>query len=198
MANKFTKLPTDAFENIQLNAGILLSNFEPATATIDTASILGATSGGINFTATPSYTDFGEDIDNCPKNTKELKHIESIEVKMSGTFITMKASTAKMLAGSADIDTKDATHIVPRADIVDGDFQDIWWVGDYSTKTGEKNGGYCAIHMMNGLNTGGFQIQSTDKAKGQFAFEFTGHFSISDISKVPYEVFIKAGTEETE
>ena len=197
MANKFTKLPTDAFENIQLNAGILLSSFEPATATIDTASILGATSGGINFTATPSYTDFGEDIDNCPKNTKELKHIESIEVKMSGTFITMKASTAKMLAGSADIDTKDATHIVPRADIVDSDFQDVWWVGDYSTKTGEKNGGYCAIHMMNGLNTGGFQIQSTDKAKGQFAFEFTGHFSISDVSKVPYEVFIKAGTEET-
>lgn len=195
---KYTKLPTDAFENIQLNAGILLSSFEPATATIDTASILGATSGGINFTATPSYTDFGEDIDNCPKNTKELKHIESIEVKMSGTFITMKASTAKMLAGSADIDTKDATHIVPRADIVDSDFQDVWWVGDYSTKTGEKNGGYCAIHMMNGLNTGGFQIQSTDKAKGQFAFEFTGHFSISDVSKVPYEVFIKAGTEETE
>lgn len=194
---KYTKLPTDAFENIQLNAGILLSNFEPATATIDTASILGATSGGINFTATPSYTDFGEDIDNCPKNTKELKHIESIEVKMSGTFITMKANTAKMLAGSADIDTKDATHIVPRADIVDSDFQDVWWVGDYSTKTGEKNGGYCAIHMMNGLNTGGFQIQSTDKAKGQFAFEFTGHFSISDVSKVPYEVFIKAGTEET-
>ena len=197
MANKFTKLPTDAFENIQLNAGILLSSFEPSTATIDTASILGATSGGINFTATPSYTDFGEDIDNCPKNTKELKHIESIEVKMSGTFITMKASTAKMLAGSADIDTKDATHIVPRADIEDSDFQDIWWVGDYSTKTGEKNGGYCAIHMMNGLNTGGFQIQSTDKAKGQFAFEFTGHFSISDVSQVPYEVFIKAGTEET-
>lgn len=194
---KFTKLPTDAFENIQLNAGILLSDFDPTTATIKQESILGATSGGINFTATPSYTDFGEDIDNCPKNTKELKHIESIEVKMSGTFITMKASTAKMLAGSADIDTKDATHIVPRADIVDSDFQDVWWIGDYSTKTGEKNGGYCAIHMMNGLNTGGFQIQSTDKAKGQFAFEFTGHFSISDVSKVPYEVFIKAGTEET-
>ena len=194
---KFTKLPTDAFENIQLNAGILLSDFDPKTATIEQESILGATSGGINFTATPSYTDFGEDIDNCPKNTKELKHIESIEVKMSGTFITMKASTAKMLAGSADIDAKDATHIVPRADIVDSDFQDVWWVGDYSTKTGEKNGGYCAIHMMNGLNTGGFQIQSTDKAKGQFAFEFTGHFSISDVSKVPYEVFIKAGTEET-
>lgn len=194
---KFTKLPTDAFENIQLNAGILLSDFDPTTATIKQESILGATSGGINFTATPSYSDFGEDIDNCPKNTKELKHIESIEVKMSGTFITMKASTAKMLAGSADIDTADETHIVPRADIVDSDFQDVWWVGDYSTKTGEKNGGYCAIHMMNGLNTGGFQIQSTDKAKGQFAFEFTGHFSISDVSKVPYEVFIKAGTEET-
>ncbi len=47
---------------------------------------------------------------------------------------------------------------------------------------------------MNGLSTGGFQIQSTDKAKGQFAFEFTGHYSITDADTVPYEIYVKAGS----
>ena len=54
-----------------------------------------------------------------------------------------------------------------------------------------------AIHMLNGLSTGGFQLQSSNRAKGQFAFEFTGHYSIEDQSKVPFEVYIKTGEAET-
>lgn len=64
---KFRKIPEDTFKNIVLNAGVLLKTFTPATPAIEDTSILGATTGGINFTATPSFTDFGEDIDNCPK-----------------------------------------------------------------------------------------------------------------------------------
>ena len=62
----FAKVATDAFKNIQLNAGVVLSTFDPTTATIKDADIMGATSGGTNITATPTFTDFGEDIDNCP------------------------------------------------------------------------------------------------------------------------------------
>ena len=50
--------------------------------------------------------------------------------------------------------------------------------------------------MINALNTGGFQIQSTDKAKGQFAFEFTGHYSMDAQDTVPYEIYIQHGGEE--
>ena len=74
---KFRKIPENTFKNIVLNAGVLLSSFTPATPTIEDTNILGATTGGINFTATPSFTDFGEDIDNCPKNMKELKKLDS-------------------------------------------------------------------------------------------------------------------------
>ena len=193
---KFTKIPETAFQELQLNAGILLSSFTPSTATVTAENILGATSGGVNFTATPTYSDFGEDIDNCPKNMLELKKLDFWEVKMSGTFVTVDTSLAKILIGAADIGTSDTTQIIPRNDVTETDFTDLWWVGDYSDKNGDTNGGFVAIHMLNGLSTGGFQIQSGDNAKGQFSFEFTGHYSMDNQDKVPFEVYVKAGTAE--
>ena len=194
---KYTKIPETTFQNLQLNAGVLLSSFTPSSATISGEAIIGATTGGINFTATPTYIDFGEDIDNCPKNMKELKKLDSWEVKCSGTFVTVDTSVAKSLIGAADIGTSDTTKVTPRNDLAQSDFNDIWIVGDYSDKNGDTNGGFIAIHMMNALSTGGFQIQTADKEKGQFAFEYTAHYSMSAQDTVPFEVYIKAGTAES-
>lgn len=193
---KFTKIPFDAFQKLQINAGILTTDFTPATGTIGEAGQIGATTGGVNFTATPTYSDFGEDIDNCPKNMKELKKLDSWEVKMAGTFVNADTAIAKRLCGAADIGTTDATKVTPRNDLKDADFDDIWLVGDYSDKNGETNGGFIAIKLLNALSTGGFQLQTADKSKGQFAFEFTGHYSMSAQDIVPFEIYIKAGTAE--
>lgn len=190
---KYTQIPNDTFEQIQLNAGILVDTFEPSTGTI--GNLLGATTGGISFNDTVEYSDFGEDIDNCPKNTKELKKADSHEVTMSGTFVTITAAVAKRLAGVADIDTSDSTHIIPRNALKESDFQSLWWVGDYSDVNDGTSAGFIAIKMVNALNTGGFQIQSADKAKGQFAFEFTGHYSISAQDTVPYEIYVVSGDD---
>ena len=194
---KYTKIPENTFQNIQLNAGVLLSSFTPSSATVSEEAIIGATTGGINFTATPTYIDFGEDIDNCPKNMKELKKLDSWEAKCSGTFVTIDTAVAKSLIGAADIGTSDTTKVTPRNDLAQSDFDDIWIVGDYSDKNGDTNGGFIAIHMMNALSTGGFQIQTADKAKGQFAFEYTAHYSMSAQDTVPFEVYVKAGTAES-
>lgn len=190
----YTKIPADTFKNIQLNAGILVSAFVPATGTIS-GELIGATSGGVNFVVTPEFVDFGEDIDSCPKNTKELKKQNSIEAKMSGTFVTVTAALAKRLVAAGDIDSLDATHIVPRKDLADEDFTDLWWIGDYSDVNDGENAGFIAIHMLNTLSTAGFQIQSTDKAKGTFPFEFTAHFSMNAQDTVPYEIYVKQGNE---
>lgn len=190
---KFTQIPATTFENLQMNAGILVDNFTPATGAI--GKLLGATTGGINFSDTIEYSDLGEDIDNCPKNTKELKKVNSRDVKMGGTFVTVSASMGKMLSAVADIDEDNATHIIPRADLEQSDFSDLWWVGDYSDINTGDNAGFLAIHLKNALNTNGFNIQSTDKGKGQFAFEFTGHYSIEAQDEVPYDMYIQAGTE---
>ena len=190
---KFTQIPATTFENLQMNAGILVDDFTPATGVI--GKLLGATTGGINFSDTIEYSDLGEDIDNCPKNTKELKKVKSRDVKMGGTFVTVSASMGKMLSAVADIDEDNATHIIPRADLEQSDFSDLWWVGDYSDINTGDNAGFLAIHLKNALNTNGFSIQSTDKGKGQFAFEFTGHYSIEAQDEVPYDIYIQAGTE---
>lgn len=192
---KYTKIPTDTFKNLQLNAGVLLKSFDVDTQTMAADSIVGATSGGVSFTAVPSFIDFGEDIDNCPKNMKEMKKLDSWEAKMSGTFASVSKSLAKTLVGAADLA---GSKITPRNDLAAADFSDLWWVGDYSevnedgTSTGKA--GFIAIHLLNSLSTGGFSIQSSDKGKGQFEFEFTGHYSMEDQDKVPFELYIQEGT----
>lgn len=186
---KFTQIPTDTFKEIQLNAGVLLKEFTPSTAAV--SGILGATSGGVTFTAQPTFSDYGSDIDNCPKNLKELKKLESYEAKMSGTFITINPELAKTILGAADVS---GDKIVPRNDVLASDFTDIWWVGDYSDNNGSTGGGFVAIHMMNALSTGGFQLRSADKGKGQFTFEFTAHYSNANADTVPFELYIKEGT----
>ena len=188
---KYTKIPDDTFQNLQMNAGIMVDEFDPTDGTY--GNILGATSGGISFNATPSFSDFGEDIDNCPKNTKELKHLDEWEAIMSGTYATVTAALAKKLVSAADVD---GIKVTPRNDLQASDFEDVWWVGDYSNLNGESNGGFCAIHLMSALSTGGFKVQTTDKGKGQFAFELTGHYSISEQDKVPFEIYVKSGTAE--
>lgn len=194
---KFTQLPADTFQEMQLNAGLILSAFDPMTGTLDRASIVGATSGGMTFEAKPSFTDFGDDIDNCPANMKELKRLDGYEATMSGTFVTLTPKGAASLVGAADVDAYDKTRVVPRSDLTDADFADVWWVGDYSAKNGSKNGGFVAIHLMDALNTDGIKIKADDKKKGEFDFNFTAHYSMADPSRVPFEIYVKAGTDET-
>ena len=191
---KYTKIPESTFQKLQLNAGVLLSAFDPGTATVANESIIGATTGGVNFTATPTYSDKGDDIDNCPKNMKELKKLDSWEISMSGTYVTVDANAVKSLVGAADVS---GNKITPRNDVLLTDFTDIWWVGDYSDKNGETNGGFVAIHMMNALSTGGFAIKSSDNGKGNFAFTYTAHYSMDAQDTVPFEVYVKAGTAES-
>lgn len=193
---KFTQIPANTFEQLQLNAGVFSKDFNPSTATIESDDIFGATTGGANITITPTYSDMGEDIDNCPKNTKELKQLDGWEIKASGTLVTISASVTKTLVGAADIGESDATKVTPRTTLLPADFSDIWWVGDYSDKNGAQNGGFIAVHLINALSTSGFSLQSTDKAKGQFAFEFTAHQSIATPDIVPVELYVKAGTDE--
>lgn len=190
---KFTQIPENTFKELQMNAGILVDRFDPATGEI--GNLLGATTGGISFADSPSFTDLGEDIDNCPKNMMELKQLEEREVTMGGTFLTVTATTAASLAGAADIDPDDDTHVIPRNDVLLNDYTDLWWVGDYSDVNTGNNAGFLAIHLLNALNTDGFQITSTDKGKGQMAFSYTGHYSMDAQDTVPYEMYIKSGNE---
>jgi hypothetical protein len=190
---QWTQVPSDAFEKLQMNAGILVDEFTPGSGVI--GNILGATTGGISFALNPTFEDFGEDVDNVPANTKQLKRIVSYDPVLSGTFLTVTPALAKQLVGSATIAS---TKVTPNGQLADADFTDVWLVADYSDKNaGAANAGYVAIHLINAFNTTGFQLQTTKNGKGQMAFEFHGHYDLANIDTVPVEIYIKAGTAQT-
>lgn len=192
MALQYTQMPTDAFEKLQMNAGILVDSFAPATATI--GNILGATTGGISVATNPTFVDIGEDVDNCPPNTKQLKRISSFDPTVSGTFLTCTPDVIASLIGAADVDGTDATKVVPREQLEDGDFADLWWIGDYSDKNTGANAGFLAVHLMDALNTTGFQIQSTKDGKGTMSFEYHAHYDMENQDVIPFEIYCKAGS----
>lgn len=185
----FTVIPQDTFEALQLDAGVLLNTFNPASpaAPADSA-IICATTGGINVTCVPTYSDLGEDVDNCPNNTKELKHLDGWDCGMSFTSLGTSTALIKMALGAADIDGTDTTKITPRRDLEQTDFSDIWWVGD------KADGGYVAVQLKNALSTGGFSLQTTKNGKGQISVEITGHVSIEAQSVVPMVFYSVEGS----
>ncbi len=173
----FTVIPQATFEEMQLDAGVLLNTFNPASpaAPADSA-IICATTGGITASCVPTFSDLGEDVDNCPVNMKELKHLDSWECTLGFTSLGVSPANIKLALGCADIASD---KITPRRDLEQTDFSDIWWVGD------RADGGFVAIQLKNALSTGGFSITTSKAGKGQVAVTLTGHVSIDAQSVVP-------------
>lgn len=188
---RFTVIPQNTFEALQLDAGVLLRRFDPTNPVAPAdADIICATTGGINVSCVPSFSDFGEDVDNVPMNMKELKHLDSWECKMATTGLGTSPELIKLALGCADIDGTNTSKIIPRADLKQTDFSDIWWVGD------KADGGLVAVRLMNALSTSGFTLQTTKNGKGQVEMEITGHVSIDAQSVVPMEFYsMNAETE---
>ena len=181
---KFTVIPEDTFSEIQTEAGVVLRTFNPANPVAPAdEDIVCATTGGITVSMVPTFSDLGEDVDNCPNNMKELKHLDSWEAKMSFTSIGTSPKSIKLALGCADIDSNDETHIVPRADLEQTDFADLWWVGD------RADGGLVACKLKNALSTSGFSLKTTKKGKGQVSVELTGHVSINAQKDMPMEFY---------
>lgn len=180
---KFTVIPQDTFSGLQLDAGVLLKKFTPATpAAPADEDIICATTGGINATCVPTYSDLGEDVDNCPVNMKELKHLDSWGCKLSFTSLGLSANAIKIALGAADIGDTSASKqdtVTPRRDLKQTDFTDLWWVGD------RADGGCVAIQIKNALSTGGFSLKTTKNGKGQLSVELTGHVSIDAQDTMP-------------
>lgn len=176
---KFTVIPENTFDELQLDAGVLLKTFDPTNpvAPADSA-IICATTGGISVSCTPTFSDFGEDVDNCPLNMKELKHLDSWACTMGFTALGTSPEAIKLALGCADIDAA-ASKITPRRDLEQTDFSDIWWVGD------KAGGGLVAVQLKNALSTGGFSLQTTKNGKGQITVELTGHVSIDAQNTMP-------------
>ena len=183
---KFSQISENTFNELQTDAGVLLKNFDPETATLDEKSIICATTGGINASCVPTYSDWGEDVDNVPANTKELQHLDGWECSLGFTALNITPDVIKLALGAADIGGK---SIIPRSELKDEDFEDIWWVGDRS------DGGMVAVQLKDALSSGGFSLQTTKNGKGHVSVTLRGFSSISDIDTVPMAFYVAEGNE---
>lgn len=177
----FTKIPEDTFNALQMDAGVLLNTFDPTNpAEPADADIICATTGGISVSCVPTYSDFGEDVDNVPLNMMEFKHLDGWECTLSTTGLGTSPELIKLALGAADVS---GDKVTPRMAIQQTDFSDLWWVGD------RADGGLVAVKIMNALSTGGFALQTTKNGKGTVTIEITGHVSIEAQSVVPMEFY---------
>ena len=73
---KAKKVASTASQNIQVDAGLLLWDFDVTNPTEPTDSdIVCATTGDFAISATPTVEDFFSDVNNSDLNTKEGKRI---------------------------------------------------------------------------------------------------------------------------
>ena len=182
---KFVRVSENTFNEIQLEAGLILNQFDPTgAAEVEDSHIVCATTGGISINCKPSFTDYGEDIDNVPNNMLEFKEVDGWDCTIGFTALNTSASVIKLALGAAD---NDGNKITPRFDMTKDDAADIWWVGE------RADGGFVACCLKNALSTDGLSLKTTKKGKGQLSCTLTGHVSITAQDVVPMEFYVQEG-----
>jgi hypothetical protein len=190
MAGRFTVVSQDFFKEIQIDAGVLLYNFDPENPAVPAdEDIITATTGGITVSCVPSYEDLFADVDNAPDNTMEGKHLTSWACSLGATALGMTPKAIKLALGAADTGTINPNKIIPRTKLRLSDFRDLWFVGD------KTDGGMVAIQIKNALSTGGFSLKTTKKGKGTSALEIAGHTSTKNLDEVPMVFYSTEGDE---
>lgn len=178
-----TGLRASTFENLQLNAGMFLANFDYSTAT-DAASLgallkterektsgsalIGATRGGGTFVCTPNTRSI--EADGKREEWKGSSVNDGWTIKLTTTLLEINADNLKRSFGTADVTDTEKKHTIKiRTDIKDADYiESLVWVGDTSK-------GYVLIAIKNALNTAGATLTWTDKGEGTIPVEFTAH-----------------------
>jgi hypothetical protein len=185
---KFVRVSENSFNEIQLEAGLILNKFDPTGATeVADEDIVCATTGGIEIACKPTYTDYGEDIDNVPTNMLEFKEVDGWDCSISFTALNVSLAVMQFALGAADVT---GNKIAPRFDMSEADAKDIWWVGE------RADGGFVACRLMNALSTDGLTLKTSKKGKGQLSCTLTGHVSITAQDVVPMEFYVQEGASE--
>lgn len=188
---------SEAFDNLQLNAGIFLIDFDYSSITDATAlktaiasavsgdtGILGVTRGGGTFTVTRETRT--PEIDGMRYPFKGSDFVDSADAYLSGTLLEVNPDNFKRLLGSGDSTTSGKkttitmrTAIDPETDYIDS----LCWVGDIS------DGRLVLIELDNAFNTSDFSLTFADKGEGTMTFEFHARQSdVLDYDTAPFRV----------
>ena len=181
-SNVTTAARKDTFKSLQLNAGVILVNFDVssyndaeslktalAAAIADGSKLLGATRGG--GTNTLSREMRKVEVDGVRGQFVGQEIVDGGDAYISTTLLEQTPEHLKAVLGNADIDDTHPNHVIVkvRMAIDDTDYiSNVIWIGDTSE-------GFMAIELFNGLNTADFTFTWADKNEGTAAAEFHAH-----------------------
>lgn len=200
VAGMVTPCRTETFQNLQLNAGAFLINFDYstytdaaslrtalATALQDKTKILGATRGGGTFVVTSEIRE--PEVDGKRYRFKGGAFVDSVDAQLTGTLVEIQPEIfAKILATGESETSGDKTTITMHTAIQSTDYiNKLVWVGDMS------NGGLVLIALKNALNNNGMTLTFSDKGEGTIPFEFHAYQdAVEDYDYAPFEVIFLA------
>lgn len=187
----------DAFQKLQLNAGIFLIDLnyssiadaaalKTAIATAVTAgtSILGVTRGGGSFNVKKESRT--PEVDGMRYPFKGSDFIDSVDPYMSTTLLEVNAQNFKRLLASGDVATSGKKTTVTMRTAIDPDtdyIDHLCWVGDLA------DGQLVLIELDNALNTSDFQMTFVDKGEGTMTAEFHARQDdVLDYDNAPFRV----------
>lgn len=195
-----TALRADTFNNLQLNAGILLKNLDYSSVTDSTALktaianiisggsspigvLVGATRGGGTFTVTREMRT--PEIDGMRYGFKGSDFVDSTDAYLSTTLVEVTPSNVEDLlaTGTATTSGKKTTVKMSTA-ITSSDYlTNVCWIGDLA------DGRMVLICLKNAINTSDFTFTYTDKGEGTLAAEFHARqAAVDDYDDAPFEV----------
>lgn len=200
---RYEKVNPNLFQHTISGAFILLRDFDTETGVIDPAEILAATTEDTTFTASPTWVNRFERINGINGEYKEGMHNSGSTITFDGTAISSDDEFIRDLTalaglqksgGSLDSPTTLST-IVPRTDVLDSDFKDIWVVTNYGDNNSELSGGFLAIHLKNALSVNGLQIRGVNNDYGTFPFSYKAFKTLEAQTEEAYEIFIRRSTD---
>lgn len=196
-----TALRAGTFDNLQLNAGILLKNLNYSSVTDSTALktaianiisggsspigvLIGATRGGGTFNVTREMRS--PEIDGMRYPFKGSDFVDSVEAYISTTLVEITAQNVQDLltAGVNPTTSGKKTTVKMNTAITSSNYlTNICWVGDLA------DGRMVLICLNNAINTADFTFTYTDKGEGTLAAEFHARqAAVDDYDHPPFEV----------
>lgn len=186
-----TRISADAADKMQINAGLLLNNFD-VTNPVEPADedIVCETTGDFSITCVPTTEDFFADVNNAPTNTKEGKQITGWDCSLGVTALSITEENLILSLGAADV--MEDGGVRPRRTYESEDFRSLYWIGDMI----DENKLF-AIVMDDTVSTGGLSFTSTNNGKGGLALTLMPHSTITNIEKVPMAFYILEKVDES-
>lgn len=189
---------SEAFQNLQLNAGIFLVDYDYSSITDATAlkaalatlvsgnsdKILGVTRGGGSFTVTREIRT--PEVDGMRYPFKGADFVDSVDAYLSGTELEVVPQNFKRILGTGVSSTSGKKTTIKMRTAINSDtdyIESLVWIGDLA------DGKVVLIKLDNAFNTADFNLTFTDKGEGTMTFEFHARQAdVLDYDYAPFEV----------